>query len=186
MKVLSIASLLILVLITACQQAPVRDPASPHYVVPAGARLDLHDRIRIPPEHAHVYIQHGRVRDLVGTNLYFPNCKLWVRDISDDYQLVEPGTFRITKVKRYVNTLVLTALEGVQLAGFYHGVFASGGDGGANDYMYVTALELHSAEQPQVKKLLCQQLDDPGLGEHVTFIEMKQTLGALASVQVAD
>ncbi len=174
----------IMVTVAGCQHAPVSDRSSIDFLIPEGATFTLHRPITIPPREAHVYIQDGAVHPLNGTNLYYPHCKLGVADIGDAPRTVAPGGFQITRVRRYVDHILLVDRAGLQLAAL--GLRLAQGDGGSDgptDYMYVTAMRLHSDRQPQVRDLHCQQLDDPGLGRHVSYEEIRQSLGDLATIR---
>jgi hypothetical protein len=169
-----------------CQHTPVTDTSSIYFLIPAGATFTLHRPITIPPQEAHIYIQNGAVHRQRGTNLYYPHCKLGVKGISEAPRSVEPGDFEIRKVRRYVDDILLVGQSGLELAALDLRLAQGGGGGsdGPTEYMYVTAMRLHSERQPQVRSLHCQQLDDPGLGWYATYDEIRQTLGDLATIRL--
>jgi len=182
MNIHIVVYVLIISFLAGCQSQQVRDVTSPYFSPPAGSRLTLHKEIIIPPEQAHIYVQFGRLHTVNTTNLYYPNCKLKMKDISADSQVIKPGSFQVIKTTSYTNIFMLTELGRVQVAGLFTD---ASGDGDLGDIMYVTDLQLRSTEQPHVDRILCQQLDDPGLGEHVTVSEIMKTLGEIATLELA-
>jgi len=168
-----------------CQHTPVTDTSSRYFLIPAGATFNLRKPFTIPPQEAHIYIQNGAVHRQNGTNLYYPHCKLGVKDISEAPRTVEPDDFEIRKVRRYVDDILLVYRGGLELAALdLRLAQGDGGSDGPTEYMYVTAMRLHSERQPQVRSLHCQQLDDPGVGWYATYDEIRQTLGDVATIRL--
>ncbi|MEN8130648.1 MAG: hypothetical protein ABFS45_10745, partial [Pseudomonadota bacterium] len=156
---------------------------SPHTTPARDATFRTHTDIVIPQDQAHIYIQHGQVRNVNETNLYAPHCKLWLQNISNDIQTVRPDTFKVIEVKYYTDMFLLTEIARLQVASLQ---LIGSGDGDLGDIMYITDLKLYSSEQRQVNRLLCQQLDDAGLGRYVSMMEIQQTLNGIASLILGD
>ncbi len=172
-------ALLVALMLTACRHAPVTDPHSRFFVPPVGSRFTVHQTLTVPARSAQVYIQDGRVTRSV--NFYLPHCKLWVRDISDHPQHIEPDQFTITAVARHTDCVVLVRHSPLQVASLDPPRLARGGlDDGPTDCRYYIEMRLHSDRQPQVRKLVCQQVDDAALGWYPTFDEIRLTLAPLA------
>ena len=171
--------LLAIAVLGSCQSHP-KTASSLLIDPPDGTLLVLHKTITIPPEQAHIYIQHGRVRSVNDTNLYTPNCKLRLKNPRPNPQIIEPDKFRIVQVRHYTDLFQLTEVVETRLAGLSVNVL---GGNNLGDIMYVTEIRLQSQKQPAVERLLCQQLDDPGLGEHVSREQIVETLRGIASFE---
>ncbi|MCP4406387.1 MAG: hypothetical protein GY807_01215 [Gammaproteobacteria bacterium] len=169
-----------IIILAGCQSPQfTEDTTSPHITRAHDAAFRTYTDILIPQEQAHIYIQYGQVRNVNETNLYAPHCKLWLQNISNDIQVVRADTFKVTEVKYYTDIFLLTGITRLQVADLQF--FGSGG-GDLGDIMYITDLKLYSSEQRQVNRLLCQQLDDAGLGQYVSMMEIQQTLGDIANL----
>jgi hypothetical protein len=171
-------------LLTACANQTVKDVSSPHFVPPIHSTLRLNKTIEIPPHQLSVSIQNGVVYPTGGVNQYAPNCKLRVKHLKDTGQTIEPDTFDIVAVSRQVDIIPIGEIGGARLAGPAMRLASGGGDGGPSDEMYKTLMTLRPSTQSLATKLVCQQLDDPGLGEHVSFLEMQTTLHPVADLEL--
>jgi hypothetical protein len=167
-----------------CQSTPAtKNRPTPSSVSIADSTLITHTDILIPPEQAHIYIQNGQILTVNGTNLYTPHCKLRLKNAQSDIQRISPDRFQIIEVRHYTELFLLTNTNRLQIAGQ---LVIGGGGGDLGDIMYITELKLQSDQHPQVNKLLCQQLDDPGLGEYVSAEQIIETLGKIASLDSKD
>lgn len=175
--------ILLMIVLAGCQSPLItEDTTSPQSTPARDATFKTHTDILVPRDQAHVYIQHGQIRRVNETNLYAPHCKLRLQNISNDIQTVRPDTFKVIEVKYYTDMFLLTGIARLQVASLQ---FIASGDGDLGDIMYITDLKLYSSEQRQVDRLLCQQLDDAGLGQYVSMMEIQQTLGDIASLAPA-
>lgn len=172
------------ILVTACANQAINDVRSPHFVLPTSSILTLNETIEIPPHSLSVSIQNGSVYPSGAVNAYAPNCSLRVRHLKDTGQTVEPGTFDIVAVSRQVDIIPIGDIGGAQLAGPAITLASGGADDGPSDELYKTLMTLRSSTPSQVSKVVCQQLDDPGLGQHVTFEEMQITLRPVADLEL--
>jgi len=170
-------------LLTACANQAVKDVSSPHFVPPIHSTLILNKTIEIPPHQLSVSIQNGVVYPTGAVDEYAPNCKLRVKHLQDTGQTIEPGTFDIIAVARRVDIIPIGEIGGARLAGPSM-TLASGGAEGPSDEMYKTLMALRPSTQSLATKLVCQQLGDPGLGEHVSFLEMQTTLRPVADLEL--
>ena len=179
-RTLAAASLLL----SACANQPVNDVSSPHFVLPIHSTLTLNQTIEIPPHRLSASIQNGVVYPTGAVDEYAPNCKLRVKHLKDTGQTIEPGTFDIIAVARRVDIIPIGGIGGARLAGPAMTLASGGGDGAPSDEMYKTLMTLRPSTQSLATKLVCQQLDDPGLGEHVSFLEMQTTLRPVADLEL--
>ncbi len=161
--------------LAACQHPESLNPDSPLYLPPAGSVFHLDRALTVPAGRAQVQIQSGAV----GRGELAPHCILRLREPADRDRILAPGDFEITRSARRTTIFPVRWEPGtrIQVAGpAFTLAQGGGGDDGPTDEYYVTEMWLRSATQPQVYKLECRQLDDPGLGSHVTFQEIQATL----------
>lgn len=157
----------------ACQSMPgYQHPTGPT-PKPELTRVTLNRALAIRPDYASVYIQSGQVRPTNTAAEYHPHCILELRSVAPVARTVQPDTFTVTGIHR---DRFVAGVAGPQLA-------ALALDGG--DYelvMSTTTLTLHSGRQPEVSRLLCQQLDEPFWAHHVSIAEMRQALGDIMTL----
>ena len=169
--------------LAACQHSESLDPESPLYLPPAGSVLHLAQTLKVPAGQARVEIQSGAV----GRGEFAPHCILRLRDPVTTSQAIGPADFEIVRTTRRTTTLPVRWEPGsrIQVAGPAFTLSMGGGDDGPTDEYYVTEMWLRSPLEPRVYKLECRQLDDPGLGSHVTFQEIQATLRPIAWIEPA-
>lgn len=167
--------LLTAMLLPACQLAPVADETSPLYPVPAGSRLLLKQPLTIPGGSTGVRLQGGQVRGPKDVNEWHPNCRLEVRALSDATRTVEPDRFEVTRVRR--EAAVAAGSRELRLRRVSE-------DGGPTHFVFRTILDLHSAHQPGVAWLTCQQWGEPALGRDVTIQEIRVALGDVIALEL--
>lgn len=163
-----------------CAGRYVGDENSPFYAPPAGTTVTLNQSVTIPGERTAVYLQGGEVRSFSEVSQYYPHCKFELRTRAPSVREVRPDTFTVERVNRET-AVSWSAVIGPRLAAAGAGlVFGGGteGDGGSPE-TYATHLYLHSANQPDVYRLTCQQWGYPPLGEHVSINDMRRALGAV-------
>ena len=153
-------ALLAMPLLAGCEGllASKYDVNSEFYKIPPGSKLVLHRTLNIPAGSAHIVIQPGRSG--AGTNHYAVNCEFHVRTLGPVE--VQPDTFTITRAENsqeWINQPVIMR--------FYR------------------VLYLHSATQPDVLKLICEDWDGPLLGRKVSIPEMREALGDTISLEFA-
>lgn len=164
--------LFLALLVGACHSLPgYRQQAAPT-PPPAITSITLHRPLQIRPDYASVYIQDGSVRATNTADDYRPHCVLELRTVAPVGRTVEPDTFIVTGLQR---DRFMVDARGMQFA-----ALALGGD--FNQIMSATTLGLHSARQPEVALLRCQQLDDPYWARHVSRDAMQQALGDIMTL----
>ncbi len=181
--------LFVLVLpLAACQTAVPRDPSSPYYAVPEGSRLILHRALEVPVGDASVRFQSGKVMGQDSVDIYYPNCRLQLRKPLEASARIEPDTFVIEKVRRNeiagrVRELRLAAAGGVRVFG---GIAVNGGGGDGGRIFYETEMFLSSERQPDVRKLICRQWQDPTTDPyHLTINQIRRTLEPIFTLELA-
>jgi len=132
------------------------DINSEFYKIPAGSRVILNRQLDIPAGTAHATIQQGRPG--AGANQYAVNCEIEVRTLGPGK--VQPDTFEITWAEN--------SQEWVSQP---------------NIMRFYRVLHLHSAKQPNVLKLMCQDWDGPLLGRNISIPEMRASLGDIITLE---
>ena len=86
---------------------------------------------------------------------------------------VQPDTFTVTGIHR---DRFMAGLDGLMVADLMFG-------GDYNPVMSTTTIGLHSDRQPEVFRLLCQELDEPYHAHHVSVAEMQLALGDIITLR---
>ncbi len=179
------------VLLAACQIDTSRYPdSSPFKPVPVGSTLELHQPVTIPADKLAVYLQGGKVLPYSDINVTMAHCKFQLYRLSDRERTVHPDRFRITKVQHEETHSV--SWPGIQYAagrvgiGINMRIGSSGGDSdGPSVRAFVTQMRLQSANQPEVFRLSCGHVDDPG--SHFLSIEqIRKVLGEVLTLRTGD
>ena len=174
-----ISLIVLLALVSACQQVPVRDVNSPYFAVPLGSNIVLHKTLAIPAGKAGVFIQSGTVVRENDVDRYHANCKFEVRTVSGDAgQEIRPDGFSVYKVTQDTE---LVLAKPMVVAGLR---LVSGEDGGPMAGIYATTMYLRSKSQSDVFRLTCQHWDDPVNGEHLTITQIRRALGEIMTLQL--
>lgn len=170
-RVVKVLILLTAMAATGCQGGGARESA------PLPASLDLHQALTIPAERTAVFMQAGRVQSFSELNAYAPHCKFELRALSSNTRTVAPERFTIVRVRDEINVAALAAplhVAALWLASTEQPTY----------WVYATAMDLHSASQPEVFRLTCQHWEpgDASFPRHLTVGEMRDALGAVASL----
>ena len=183
------AGLLSAVCLAGCQpHSATRNPASSYYIVPVGTTVTLHERLDIGPRRARVFLQDGTVVSSIGLGSgfseYAPHCHFSVNEVLEVAQVIEPDTFTVTRVRMLDFQQVVDGLpEGRTLVAMLGGGF---GDDGPDDVFHARQYDLDSPRQSQVRALTCAgALDDPVDAVPPSLVDIRQALGAFASLSVS-
>ncbi len=87
--------LLTLLSLSACSLTPPKSMMD----VQAGYTFTLKKPVTVPAHDARAFIQDGQMTTHHGFNRYEQHCELEVKDLSRKPQVIQPGTFTITKVR---------------------------------------------------------------------------------------
>lgn len=176
-------------LLSGCQTGGPVGPGSPHYKVPVGSTVTLHQKVTVPAHTAGVYIQGGRVipdKGLNPVNHYYVYCRLEVNDVRDTPQPIAPDTFTVHRVGSRRDDVALRypmyasrGMLGIGMGG--------GGDDDAGPGMqnWSVDLYLHSDRQPQVRRLACQHWVYNYEAEFPSVDEIRKTLGNMMTLKLA-
>lgn len=173
---------LIVMLVTACQQAPVRDEDSPLSRIAVGSTVVLNETLKVPPGHARVFVQNGLVKAKVELDRYRPHCNFEVRDVSEGDIQIEPDRFVVTALiedeEEVVHKRGPTQYAGLEI-------------GGGMDSFTLTSRfvrhRLHSERQPDVMWLTCHGgYADPFDVDYPGISNIRKALGKWVTLELAD
>ena len=174
-------------LLAACQTDTSHLPdTSPLKQIPVGSSLELHQTLTIPADKVAVYLQGGRVMPYANVNVTLAHCKFEVKRRLDVEQTLRPDVFRVTHVyqgEAHSASLVPLAIAEVRAG---RGIRTSGG--GSNSpsaRTIVTVMSLQSASQPDVLRLSCGHVDDPG-SDQLSIAQIRKVLGEVFTLRTGD
>lgn len=177
MKLKKLFSIFLLTVIMGCQSQPVSEQIND---VTVGSILTLHQRLAIPINTAHVYLQHGKTSSAGGVSRFYPNCSFSVNDVSDGKQFIEAGVYRVTEVNHYRRPFGLGGIGGVLVAGPFVGQLFNRNA----EIDYITEMRLSSDTPNEIRRFMCKITDDSS-GRYLTLKDIREALGSLATLKSA-
>ena len=166
-------------LLGACVMPAELNEASPYFIIPAGSRLILNTELEIPPHRTTLFLQHGQVLPYSQVNQYYPHCVFEVWALSDQARIVRPDVFLIHKVRQDILLSLIRRHKTL-------GLVPVSDDAPVSHRVYANLIYLKSDRQPDVYRLICQQLEDvASLPRHVTLSEIRASLGTVFSLRLA-
>lgn len=177
-----LAQILMCAMLAGCQPVQVREDAAGTWTpIPPGSTLTLNQPVQVPQDRARVFFKGGRVGSS-GANLG-PSCGLEVRALSrDGPQTVESGTYRIDRVENYWTQVAWNEPPGtVRLR------LATAESGGGSPMIQEGYhFYLSGGPDPNVMRLTCLgMLDDMWRSRAITLAEIRKSLGAVATLELA-
>lgn len=172
-----------------CTTAP--NYSSPFTTPNVGSTIQLNQEISAR-NGVRIYVQDGYVLSWMELEKLEPYCQFYVARSRDDLRsrlTIQPDTFVVDRVFRRKDisrlkvpspTLAEVDLpdpRGIQLA---MGEGDTETDRGSSQRTMSTYMELSSATQPHVKRMICSQWADPSIRYHVSVEEIIRSLGDLA------
>lgn len=180
----TIALAIALPLLSACGPMTVLDTQRGAWVPIRPATLEIHRDITIPAERTRAFFQDGA--QVSAINEFKPFCQLEITTLKTTAQTVHPGTFTVVRVGSKMQEIVQTApLQVAALDGFVLVDSQDGGSGGPSRITRMLIMNLHSAAQPDVRRLDCGgAFDDPYDADPPTLQEIAAALGGYATLVV--
>ncbi len=172
---------LLISIIGACAQTPVRDASSVFYSIPAGSQLRLNQPLQIAPESVSVFMQHGRLIAEPLIDRYQPYCKFELYSMSETARRVAPDSFVVEKVVD--ETELTTQSPPDPAAGLLAGLMLVSDT--PSIYTYATHLYLHSEIQPDVYRLSCMHWEDVQDDNYLTVAQMREAMGDILTLELA-
>ena len=171
---------LVVLLVSACQQPVVRDEDSPRYRVAVGSHIVLNRALTIPKRRARVFIQDGTVTTLWKMDIYRPFCNFEVYTLSEGNSRIEPDSFVVTGV-REDDEQVVDGGDGHRLVPRF-----AGADGHAITLIIrFVRHSIRSDSQPDVIYFTCYGgFAEPFDVAYPTIREMRKTLGELVTIEL--
>ncbi len=169
-------------LLTACAGMPDSRQRSPDFVPPPGITVTVHRRLPVPPGRTRVFLQYGKVMRQRDLEYYDVSCDFEINTLANTTRYIEPGTFRVTRVRRDEIEIVRRAPLRYAALGTPAGLQLA--DGSVQLFEEVS-LWLQSNAQPDVRRLTCRGgLADPWEMELPTVAEVREALGDYATVEM--
>ena len=138
--------------------------------------LELKKRLVIPADNARVSIQYGKVVSQSQIDNYYPHCWFvsWKRE--KRAQVIEADTFKITAVRETYESVKLKT-------GGYRFSSLAIADAGLTAIDYFTEIDIYSAKQPNIKRLICSHWEDPADAAHLNLKQIQNALGSIAIIR---
>lgn len=157
---------------------------SPYYPIPVGSRLTLNKELTIPAEQVGVFLQDGRALSSAEVSHFGPYCKIELYTLRNVARKIAPDEFTITRVGQ---ERTKTGAGGPMPYGnLYASLVADIADrDGKAVETFATRMDLRSAKQPDVFRLICSQWGHPGMEHHVTIAEIRSALGELFTLRLS-
>lgn len=172
----------LLLMLTACQQAPVRDEDSPRSRIAPGSTVVLNKPLTVPAGHARVFLQGGEVRDKVRLKRYYPHCNFEIRSVSDGTLRIEPGRFLVTDLS--TDEVELVRRQGAMQ---YAALRLSDGGDMMPQVARLIHHRLHAEGRPEVMRLTCHGgFSDPWQVEYPSISDIRHDLGEWVTLELAD
>ena len=165
----------------------IAQPAMANYQGPGlyrqalGSKVTLNHDIEIS-EGVRIHIQNGEVIPFGKVTQLEPYCYFYStrgKDKLKDPFHVKQGQFIVNEVIRRREIVLSTP---VQIASFGGSFFNNGGV----QYTLATRFQINDALQPDLDSLICSVWADPRDRGFVTFNEIEETLGTIASMELVN
>jgi hypothetical protein len=173
-------ALLLVALLAGCETAykdGVPNERSTAFWVPVDSKLVLHRGVEIPPYQHAAYLQGGKLLPWYEVNLYAPYCALAVQAPLEAAKRVGPDEFVVRRVSHRSLFMLaagplLHAARGRLREGMTYEVVA-------------TVMAIHSDRQPEASALTCASWGLPQGMTYVTVEQIRRTLGAYMTLELA-
>jgi len=166
--------LAVAILLTACQQSPVRFEDSPYTLLPTGTTLIQHQDITLPANAFDVTIQNGIIMSQDGLDWREANCLLETNNRAATSRTLKPGTYQVIRSKRHnEETMLPVSVASLQLV--------SGGD--SSKIIFLT-LELKSEQNPFITRMTCTEWSEYFNDRYLSLNQVRATLQPLFSIKL--
>lgn len=135
--------------------------ASPrHSDIQPGATFVLQTPIEISAGHTRRFIQQGELTTRSGFDRSLQHCRLEVRELSEQTQIVTPDRFEVTRVRydseRIAQTMPVMLASNLSIGiGLNFGTQLGFNNDAPPEIMELVEFRLHSDKQPNVMRLVC-------------------------------
>lgn len=149
---------------------------------PAVKQLILHKELGINPNSARVYLQYGKVISYQELDQYNGHCWFLSWKVLDTAQLIQPDTFAIVDIV-YTEDYVANRHR-IQIATASSELAFRTVSDGLTAVEYTTEFHIHSASQPDIRRLACNHWGDPATDRHLSAEEIQKALGNIATLKL--
>jgi len=173
---------------SACSSWVVIDSASPFYVPPVGSRVVVKQRLTVPPGKTRVFLQFGKVIPRSARDDYAVNCNFDINTLNDSPRFIEAGIYTVTRSLRHSDDVVSREPLRLAASGSLAGMMFGDYDNGGTPVLFEeVVLTLTSTPPSDVRELACRgAMDEPLEMQLPTLAEMRQALGAYATIEVPE
>lgn len=175
-----------LLIMTACNAAPVTDPGSRLYLPTPGSTVTVPQRIEVPGGQTRIFLQRGEIiKKASQLDLYKTNCNFELNTLAETPRYIEAGTYTITRSSRQEKQVVF--FKPLQYAAVGIGGMIGKGSEGPGMYFVEVRMELRSDKPTDIRELACRGvMDDPAWVKPPTLAEIRQALGKHATIKVPE
>ena len=173
---LVMASFCATLLLSACQQQDARQGFYTSPLLP-GDEIEVLQVIRIPPEMARVYLQHGKTMSYGSTDQYVPFCYFLLRDPLPAEQQIKPDVLVVDSV--WLDETSVSFERPVRLAAV--GMLAGSS---YSPIAYQFHIRLRSQQQAPVMLVCSGAFDSPSSAQPIRLPQVREVLGDYAEVRV--
>lgn len=166
------------VMLSACNQATVKDIKSQFYSVPHGSEFILNKPVTIKANTGRTFFQNGSTIKEKSLNIYYPHCSITMNNIVNRNRVLKPTTFIVYKV--------VDEEEHAQLNILYAAIKSFGHADGPSIIGQASYYYIKSADEPDVRTLECVQWGDPFYVKYVSISDVQNVLGDYFSLKLAD
>jgi hypothetical protein len=180
MRGLRLLWVLVLVTETGSQTVLALDDDSFAYEIPPGSTVVLRQALDVPAGKAAAYLQNGRQIGKYEGDRYLPACRFRITGGKNKPRVIEPDTFRVTRVRPGYEIVGLPPSWQVT------GLMRVGDD--PSYEIYSVNLELKSADQPAVWRLSCEKFYAFGeiFPTDISLGQVKQAVGGVVQIRLAE
>ena len=129
----------------------------------------------IPADKASIMIQYGKVSSQSKIEVYHPRCWFVSRVIKAETQTIQPGEFRVVKVREISSVVQHTV--GSPFASLSFFIFS-----GETAVEYFTEIDIVSDTQADFNRLICSHWEDPDDAEYLSLYQINAALKGVAKI----
>jgi len=163
------------ILLTACQQNPVRFEDSPYALFPAGTVLTQHKDLTLPANSFSVVVQNGIIVRPDNLDWYQTNCTLRSENRTATSRTLKPGDYQIISSERHNEETMLP----VRMAGL--GLIRVEGD---SSKIIILSLKLKSELNPFIVRMTCRDWGEYFDDKYLTLSQVRAALQPLFSIKL--
>jgi hypothetical protein len=187
-RLLTFTLLFIMLVLTGCQTNTTRSPWASRGTIPSGSTIHLLQPLTVPARDNQVFIQNGEAAYskgiTYGYDQYYPFCYFELHGLAEGPRTIEKDTFVIQRV--YVDETEFVRSKPVKVASLVQVASSDDPGGGIRLIVQTTVMELHSDNQPSVRRLVCAGgFDFESFAQLPTIKDVNDVLQGIARLETA-